>query len=122
MSYAHPEGHSVTLVPETETYATNVAHTTTVDSMFDTEGIFILEVAQASYTDETIDVDIVVYDVLTADWYTIASFTQVTNAETTQQELIKIPYGLGRKLSCEWTITGGDATNQYTITVSGVLK
>jgi len=116
-------GHSIVLVPETDTYATNVAHTTTVKTKYKTEGTFILEVSQASYSDETIDVDIEVYDLLTDDWYVIASFTQVTDASSTaQQELINIPYGLGEKISCEWTITGGDSTNKYTLTVSGTLK
>jgi len=122
MSYVNPMGHYVTLVPSTETYATATARTTKVDTTYSTEGVFMLEVAQATYTDETIDLNIQVYDLLTDDWYTIASFTQVTDATTTQREAIKIPYGLGNSISCNWTITGGDSTNKYTITVSGILK
>lgn len=123
MGYTNPMGHNVVLVPSTVTYATATARTTAVDTTYSTEGVFILEVDQELYANETITVDIQTYEPLTDDWYTIASFTQVTNAYTNaQQETIRIPYGLGNKISCKWTITGGDDTHKYTITVSGVLK
>ena len=122
MSYTNPMGHYVTLVPSTDTYATATARTTAVDTTYSTEGVFMLEAVQSSYTDETIDVNIQTYDLLTDDWYTIASFTQMTDADPAIREVIRIPYGLGNKISCNWTITGGDSTNKYTITVSGILK
>lgn len=122
MSYTHPMGHNVVLVPSTETHTSSNSRSTPIDSTYDTEGIFIFEVSQASYDNEHIDMDIQVYESLTDDWYTIASFTQVESATTAQRELIKVPCGLGEKLSCKWTMTDGDADHKYTFTVSGVLK
>ena len=116
-------GHYVTLVPSTETYADATARTTFANTKYSKEGIFFLEVNQATYTNETINMYIQSYDELTDDWYTIISFTQVTDASSAAvQEMKKIDYGLGNKISCKWAITGGDSTNKYTITVTGVLK
>lgn len=116
-------GHNVVLVPSAARYTSSDTHSTPIDTRYVTGGIFILEATQSTHADELLDVNIEVYDVLTEDWYTIASFTQVDNAQSsTFQELIKIPCGLGEKISCSWTMTLGDSGHKYTFSVSGVLK
>lgn len=127
MNYTHPMGHAVTLTSQTgQATGSDNAHSAPVKTKYSTGGIFILEVDQAgTHVNETLDVDIEVYDLLTDDWYVIASFTQVGDADSvtgTSQELINIPYGLGGKISCKWTVAGTESTNTYSFTVSGTLK
>lgn len=127
MSYTHPMGHAVTLTSQTlQATGSDDAHSTPVNTKYSTGGIFVLEVNQAgTHINETLDVDIEVYDLLTNDWYAIASFTQVGDADSgtgTSQELIKIPCGLGEKISCKWTVAGTEGSNKYNFTVSGILK
>lgn len=80
------------------------------------------EQGAGTYTNETLDVDIVVYNDLIADWLVIASFTQITDATTALRELIRIPYGLGKLISAKWTIANCVVGEAYTFTVSGTLK
>ena len=106
-------------------YADGNAHATPVkDAQFYTEAVLVLEASQGAgtYTNETLDVDIEVYNVLTDDWDVIASFTQITDATTPVRELIRIPYGLGIQLSCKWAIANAVVGEAYTFTVSGSLK
>lgn len=90
------------------------------------EGVFVLEVSQAgTWADETIDVVIETYNSYTETWHTIASFTQVTDADSgtgTQREVIKIPHGLGTSISCSWTIANMNSGKEYTLSISGTLK
>lgn len=116
---------SIILVTSAARYADGNAHTTPFKGAWQyTGGIFVLEASQGAgtYTNETLDVDIEVYDQLTADWDVIASFTQITDATTAIRELIKIPYGLGKWLSAKWAIANAVVGEAYTFTVSGTLK
>lgn len=118
--------NNVTLYAETlqaSSVTTANTHTDPIDCTPYTEGIFVLQVSQAgTWGDETLDVVIETYNIYTETWHTIASFTQVTDATTEQEELITIPFGLGSRISCSWTIANMDTGKEYTISVSGILK
>lgn len=117
-------GISVTLATSAARYEDGNAHSTPVDTKYVTEGIFVLEASQGAgtYTNETLDVDIEVYDALTDDWYVLTSFTQITDATTPQRELKKVQYGLGKQISCKWAIANAVVGEAYTFTVSGTVK
>ena len=116
--------YTATLQDSSVTTANN--HANPINCSAYVEGVFVLEVSQAgTYVNETIDVVIETYNSYTETWHTIASFTQVTDADSgtgTQRELITIPYGLGTSISCSWTIANVESTNEYTLSVSGTLK
>ena len=116
----------ITLVASAARYgATGNAHTTPFkDAWQYTGGSFVLEASQGAgtYTNETLDVYIEAYDVLTDDWDVIGQFTQITDATTAVRELIRIPYGLRKWLSAKWAIANAVVGEAYTFTVSGTLK
>jgi len=120
------DSEDVVLAPSAERDTSGNNHTNSVDTSSHTEGFFVLEVDQAgTWIDETLDVSIEVYEDLTDDWYVLASFTQVTDADSgtgTQQEMIRIPYGLGSINSCKWTIANMNTGKEYTFSVSGTIK
>jgi Tfp pilus assembly major pilin PilA len=84
------------------------------------EAIFFLDVTAVPgvYTDETLDVTVKTKDPASGKWFTIATFTQVTNSTTS--EMKAVANNLGRKIRVEWAI-GGTAPS-YTFSVGAVLK
>jgi len=112
--------YAETLQTADETSANN--HANPINCSAYVEGVFVLEVSQTAYGNETLDVVIETYNSYTETWHTIATFTQITTAATTQQEVITIPYGLGTSISCSWTMANMDTGKEYTLSVSGTLK
>jgi len=117
---------SVTLYAETlqaASVTTANNRTNPIDCTGYVEGNFVFQVSQAgTNVDETIDVVIETYNLYTETWHTIGTFTQVTDATTETQQLLTIPYGLGSRISCSWTIANMDTGKEYTISISGILK
>ena len=122
--FAQPQASSIILVPAAARYADGNNYTVPIKADNCLEGVFILEASQGAgtYTNETLDVDIVSYDKYTDDWDVIASFTQITDATTAIRELLRIPYGLGILISCKWAIANCLVGEAYTFSVTGTLK
>ena len=71
----------------------------------------------ASSGTPTLDVTIETYDELSATWFPVAAFTQLTG---TGSERLAVAFGLGKQLSVKWVIAGG--TPSVTFQVNGILK
>lgn len=80
------------------------------------EAIFFLYCSASSGT-PTLDVTVETYDELSAIWFPVAAFTQLTG---TGSERLAVAFGLGKILSVKWVIGGGSPS--VTFQVNGILK
>ena len=80
------------------------------------EANFFLYCSAASGT-PTLVVTVETYDELSAQWFTVVAFTQLTAAGS---EVKAVQFGLGKTLSVKWVI--GGTTPSFTFQVNGILK
>ena len=88
-----------------------------LDASYFREGIFFLDVTNASGADATMEVKIQTKDSLSDKWYDVLTFDFVTG-EMSQARAVS--HGLGRSLACKYTIEGTNPS--FTFSVGAILK
>lgn len=101
-----------------EVGASGDTHLTPVNTKYDREAIFFLNITAASGTNPTLDLTLKVRDELTAVWHTLATFTQKTGTGT---DIGFVDTGLGESVALYYVV-GGTNTPKFTFSVTANLK
>lgn len=109
--------HNATLFSG-EVGASGDTHLTPINTKYDREAIFFLNITAASGTSPTLDLTIKVYDETTNAWYTLATFTQKTGAGV---DIGFVDTGLGENVALYYVV-GGTATPKFTFSLTANLK
>jgi len=102
--------HDETLYSGTATSSSN-SRSSPIITRWSKEAVFFLDITAAS---GTLDVTIKVYDAGSAKWHLLATFTQKSSVTT---DVGYIQYGLGDKIACDYTVSGGGSFT-FSLTVN----
>jgi len=97
--------------------ATGNSYLTPITTKWATETTFFLKITAVSGTSPTLDVELMIYDRISDDWYLLGTFSQKT---TTGTDIGQVPYGLGEKVAIKYTI--GGTTPSFTFQVNATVK
>lgn len=108
---------SITLVTGNKTASGN-SEDNPIDVSRFRQGIFYLEVSAVGGTNPTLDVDIMVKNMASGEWYTKESFEQMTATGNATPIILDT---FGQEMAIEWTISGTESPN-FTFLVSADME
>lgn len=92
--------------------ASSNTYTSSINTTYVKEGTFFLKITAASGSSPTLDIELMIYDPKSDDWYLLGTFSQKTGIGT---DIGQVPYGLGEKVAIKYTIGGSNPSFTFQV-------